>query len=257
MEKQARDKMVKIGTFGIEIECYNVNRNDLVQAMTANGIDCQNEYYNHNTRNHWKVINDASIRGIAGCEFVSPILNGKNGFDQIKRVCNALAQVNAKINSSCGLHVHHDASDFDRTQLFKAVKVYQRMEKHIDSMMPKSRRENNNRFCQTVVGLKESEIAQPGCNRYRKINLQSFFRHGTIEFRHHSGTVEAAKIINWVLFTGLIVDKARGRVSSDKELARWVDVKWFLGVTTDRIDDAFKKMVKFYENRRRAFGPAA
>jgi len=36
--------------------------------------------------------------------------------------------------------------------------------------------------------------------RYRKLNLQSFWQHGTVEFRQHQGTVDADKACNWVRF---------------------------------------------------------
>ena len=35
-------------------------------------------------------------------------------------------------------------------------------------------------------------------NRFRKLNLTSFWRHGTVEFRHHQGTVEPQKAEFWV-----------------------------------------------------------
>lgn len=42
-------------------------------------------------------------------------------------------------------------------------------------------------------------------NRYKKVNLKSYFRHGTVEFRQHSGTIEYTKISNWVLFLHSLV----------------------------------------------------
>jgi Putative amidoligase enzyme len=36
----------------------------------------------------------------------------------------------------------------------------------------------------------------------------AFWRHGTVEFRHHSGTVEADKIINWVSLTQHLLENA-------------------------------------------------
>lgn len=45
--------------------------------------------------------------------------------------------------------------------------------------------------------------------RYRTLNLRALHQHGTVEFRQHSGTVEAAKVVAWVLFTQGIVEKAK------------------------------------------------
>ena len=47
-------------------------------------------------------------------------------------------------------------------------------------------------------------------SRYFKLNLQSFCRHRTIEFRQHGGTVSALKISNWVRFlNGFIEESCR------------------------------------------------
>jgi hypothetical protein len=44
--------------------------------------------------------------------------------------------------------------------------------------------------------------------RYRKLNVQSYFRHRTLEVRHHSGTVEPTKITNWIRLMGRMFDAA-------------------------------------------------
>jgi hypothetical protein len=38
-------------------------------------------------------------------------------------------------------------------------------------------------------------------SRYYKLNLSAINVHGTIEFRQHSGTVNAEKAVNWVKLT--------------------------------------------------------
>jgi hypothetical protein len=44
--------------------------------------------------------------------------------------------------------------------------------------------------------MRELVSAQGG--RYFKVNLQSYHTYGTVEFRQHSGTLNAAKAVNWV-----------------------------------------------------------
>jgi len=51
----------------------------------------------------------------------------------------------AKPNSSCGLHIHISANDFDWLDIKKLVKLYERIELALFSLVPKSRR--NNRYC--------------------------------------------------------------------------------------------------------------
>lgn len=257
MQIQLRKKSIEIKKFGVEIECYNVDAARLKNELDARGIAIRNEGYNHTVRPHWKIVGDASIHGMNAAEVVSPILSGAEGLEQVAAVCSALKAVGAKVNKSCGLHIHHDAQDFNSDKLVKVVRVYQKMEKMIDSFMPRSRRADNGRYCRSVIGCDPVSVASHGHSRYHKINLQSWYRQGSIEFRHHSGTVEADKIINWIIFTALIVDKARGRVVSDKVFEKWVDVKWYLEITTDACDETAKELAKFYDARRRNFRRAA
>lgn len=56
-----------------------------------------------------------------------------------------------------------------------------------------------------------NEMANIMGSRYFKVNLMSFQRHGTIEFRQHSGTVNATKIANWVRFLGQFIDNSKAR----------------------------------------------
>lgn len=97
------------------------------------------------------------------------------------------------------------------------LRRYAAHEAEIDAFMPKSRRGNENRYCQSLtryVGrLDEASTvrAVASClpSRYMKVNLESISRHGTIEFRQHSGTVNAAKIANWVRFLAAFIDQCK------------------------------------------------
>lgn len=196
-----------VKNFGVEIECYNVNRISLCNEMTRRGLFVQIQGYNHNTTSYWKIVSDGSIRGTNGCEVVSPILNGQNGLDQIKIVCECLEVVNAKVNKSCGVHVHHEASDITPRQMKNLLYFYARHENTIDSFMPQSRRGDDNHYCRSTKTTIETlrGLNFNGVSRYSKLNLKSFYRQGTIEFRHHSATIEASKITNWVLLTAQIL----------------------------------------------------
>lgn len=86
--------------------------------------------------------------------------------------------------------------------------------------MPPSRRGTANFYCNTLAGISFgrlmrattiNEMANIMGSRYFKVNLMSFQRHGTIEFRQHSGTVNATKIANWVRFLGQFIDNSKAR----------------------------------------------
>lgn len=47
-----------------------------------------------------------------------------------------------------------------------------------------------------------------GQGRYHKLNLVSLWVHGTIEFRQHSGTVDADKAVNWIELLMQFVNRA-------------------------------------------------
>lgn len=256
MNIQLRDKNFQLGNFGIEIEMYNVDKHDLARRMRDAGIEARVWEYGHDYQGFWKIVSDASIRRQGAAELVSPILNGAEGLELIDKVCAIINDLGAKVGITCGLHVHHEAIGFTADSICKAAKVYKRIEKRVDEFMPASRRGNSNDMIRSTYNAPDQAFTMRNSGyRYFKLNCQSFFRHGTIEFRHHAGTTDAEKIKNWVLFTACVIEKARGVVSSEKVLKRWVDVKWYLGMTTNRCSDSIIEMVKFYTDRRKAFAP--
>lgn len=204
--------------FGIEIEAYNVNKTALANALRSAGIQVGVESYNHTTGRNWKIVSDGSLQGNETFEIVSPILEGMDGLEQVKTVCRVLREKNAYINRSCGLHVHFDAERINLAQTKNLLINYSRYEAIIDSFMPNSRRANNNGYCRTLRD-QESRIDSatsieriangPMTSRYFKVNMQAYLRHKTIEFRQHSGTIEADKIVNWVLFLHNLTEFSR------------------------------------------------
>lgn len=203
-------------TFGIEIEFTTAPRETVASLMRQKGLLAEVEGWNHFTRHHWKVITDSSC----GYELVSPVLKGRDGLNQLAKACEALKEAGAKVNRKCGLHVHHDVNDYDPKQIANIFAIYIKLENTIDTLVPQSRRGNNNRYCnslfrgtdqQSVLDkLREvdtiRDIANIWHTRYLKINFHSYVKYGTLEFRQHSGTIEFEKIYNWVLLTQQMVD---------------------------------------------------
>lgn len=205
-------------TFGVEIEFTRASRSRVAELMREKGLLAEVEGYNHFTRNHWKLITDAS------CEFelVSPILKGREGLRQLKLATEALNEAGAKVNRRCGLHIHHDINDYDAKQIANIYAVYVKLEKTIDTLVPESRRGNRNNYCASLFQYRDQQhildklkkvnsiqdIENIFFQRYVKLNFQSYVKYGTIEFRQHSGTVEFEKIYNWILLTQQIVDTA-------------------------------------------------
>jgi hypothetical protein len=207
-----------LGKYGIEIEAFfhnGTSKRDLANALQQAGVNCTTEGYNHITRQHWKIVTDNSIksnryRNIEAFEIVSPVLQGEAGLNELQKVCEVLARLGAELNRSTGLHIHLDAEGFDLQTWKNLFWNYAQYEIAIDAFMPRSRRVNNNAYCQSVnngqllAKIESKTTIQDLANcvgtRYYKINAQAYLRHKSVEFRHHSGTIEFAKIKNWLYF---------------------------------------------------------
>jgi Putative amidoligase enzyme len=196
--------------FGIEIEAYGVEKGRVIRAINDAGVDCRNEGYNHDTRPHWKIVSDGSLSGYECFEIVSPILEGENGLEQLRKVSEVLVRLQVKINRTCGLHVHFDAAMMTLPTWKNLIFNYASLEDIIDTMMPQSRRGNTNTYCKSLkianlnaklnAATTIQQVTNIFPNRYHKVNTQAYSRHNTIEFRQHSGTIEAEKMVNWILF---------------------------------------------------------
>lgn len=231
----------------MEIECYNVHHKDLEEALLDKGLKVQNRFSNCDSgQGAWVITEDGSIERRNSIELVSPILQGVEGFRQVEIVCDVLNALGAKIDKTCGLHVHVDANDLTGNDLYNLVQRYYNCECTIDGWMPKSRRKNNNQFCYSMEGVAEflnendrTDYLQTinyesSYGRYYKLNLLAFFRHGTVEFRHHSGTINAEKIINWMIFCVTFVETTKA-----------------LGKNADVFENIPEEVIAFYKNRTR------
>jgi hypothetical protein len=205
-------------TFGLELEVA-ANTVTVTRVLQAAGINVVFEGYTHAATSHWKVVTDGSVLG--GAEVVSPILRGEAGIAEARRVCEALTAASIKVDRRCGYHVHVGADDLTADAIRNLVKRYAAYEASIDAWMPASRR--NNPYCKSVAnhaavvdsiaGDAPREIARRLRDRYMKLNLQSLWRQGTVEFRQHSGTVDADKVENWLRFCIAFVEASASTAS--------------------------------------------
>ena len=254
-------------TFGVEIEFFlgRTNRRgayaeEVAQAVREQGIECYVESYNHITRPHWKIVTDSSV-SYEGLETVSPPLKGQDGLNQLKKVLKALNQVGAKVDRSCGVHVHHDASDFTLRTFKNLYGLYARFEDCIDELVPMSRRGNYNSYCaspgtdleqlQKAKSIEEI-VDRMYPSRYIKLNCQSYRRHGTIEFRQHGGSTEYQKIMSWIVLTQMMVERAVNGTIQLKEGANdWFNFKKVLRAYAWMGADELQQEAIKYLNKRR------
>jgi len=234
------------------------SRNDLANFINNTaGVECHSEGWNTTTREYWKVIYDGSVSGNGeDCEVISPPIKGKKGLEDLKKVVDAMNTFGVVVNTSTGLHVHHDAKNVSTDALGMLVQLYAFYEGVFDTFQPKSRRGQNAGYCRSVKHYFNSDTAlevferinnrlrntDSSCEkigntinkgikasnfdslfryefrdqRYCKLNLHSYYKHGTIEFRHHSGTVDSEKICNWVELTQALIkycQKKKSRIT--------------------------------------------
>lgn len=200
-------------TFGVEIEC-DCRRNNIYDAAENTGFQFQYQHYNHvDGHDFFKFVSDASLSGASPIECVSPVLSGTEGRNRLKIACDTLVQAGARVNRSCGLHVHIGAASLTGEQYANVFVNYAMLESIIDGFMPRSRHDNRYakalrgvvaslKNCHTVEAVKSAMHR----DRYYKVNCVSYDRHRTIEFRQHAGSVNYTKIKNWVMFCGKLVE---------------------------------------------------
>lgn len=144
-------------TIGVEFEVvrpkdipYNEFVNGIVRQFRDSGLDIQAEGYNHNTRNYWKLVPDASIStqegdgtrysGSAGIECVSPVLSGKRGIVDIKKAIRSLRNAGASVNNSVGYHAHFGIGGLSIEHLRNLLYNFRGFEPIIDRIMIPTRR---------------------------------------------------------------------------------------------------------------------
>jgi hypothetical protein len=252
--------------FGVEIEYVGASRTAIISALKDIRVKCVSENYNHSTRRHWKIVRDASIRHYDGnCgELVSPPLYGKRGLNRLRKVVEAIAAIGATVNDSCGLHVHVDARDLSPNQIIAVSQRYGMFEHRLDKFMAPERRNTDwakrvgkNYHADIIRHIKfSSEIGQSfsralsEIDRYRKVNITSFSRHGTIEFRQHEGTVDPDRILNWVQFCTNFVEEVYNNVPRNNtvELASKLNRSIFHNIP----EDVAKYYRKFEKSKKKA-----
>jgi hypothetical protein len=163
------------------------------------------------------VKNDGSLEGEGkiGAE-ITLLMDLRNGFEKLHKVCRILNSLGASVNQSCGLHVHidqfnqdDDGAQLNGRKLGKFLPI-------LALLVPKSRRTSH--YCKLAVSRIDSG------ERYYAINMTSLRRHKTIEVRLHSGSTDARKIEAWVKLLRKIVELPSAPVREVKTFQDLLDV---------------------------------
>ena len=220
-------------TFGIEIEC------ELPDGTRApNGAIVQDNMVGyHRTGDFdsrsfpgWSATRDGSIyarTGYYAVEFVSPVLMGESGWQAVRDFFGWLKMVGAKVNRSCGQHVHigvvsgsgSENGDDQANWIANLMGLTSQYEDALYAMTGQpARREgswarsiktrSHKRSADAIKMAKKNQknqVASAGWStdgyrnglrpheRYHLLNLTNVFSKRTVEFRWGNGTVELAK----------------------------------------------------------------
>jgi Putative amidoligase enzyme len=201
-------------TFGCEIECTIPSANLVARGWRVGG------YHNGALipgTDGWQATSDGSIHANhyerQGVEVVSPILRGAEGIASVQRMAATLAEVGAKVNVSCGFHVHVGWTGNAR-QLRRLIHLVAHHEKALFASTGTHNREGNS-YCNSIkIDYRSAAQRSGSCtdmavaagSRYHVLNLQNLRGgRGTVEFRVFAGTTNPTKMAAYIqLCLGLV-----------------------------------------------------
>ena len=164
----------------------------------------------------WRADRDGSIRfnpGESPCEFVSPILHGEAG---VENLCNFVGFINAiggRVNDSCGCHVTIGVDSITGSDSPQSRGEFARKLAHIAQWHARAiygqtgTGRHLNHYSHTFAAdvanhvrtmersndIAKKAAAAEACGR-GMVNFKKLFTHGVVEFRAFAGTVNLAKI---------------------------------------------------------------
>lgn len=223
---------IKNQGFGMELEFSGITRRAAAQAI-AQVINGNDHYsyeggtykkcvvYAASDNRQWTVEYDSSVTCTNGgeqCEFVTP----KCTYDDIPTVqecVRALRKAGAKVDSSCGLHIHIDGANHNAKTLKNLVFTFRAKEDLIfkavgtqASRLGRWCRPIDDSLVDNVKKIKtldddnmrttwydtyydwHSTTAHYHASRYHALNLHSFWYRGTVEFRLFEATLHAGEV---------------------------------------------------------------
>jgi len=224
--KKAAMPLCEQTTFGIEIELsIPESSRDVHGHLLSRRVNCIHAVPSERApAGFWKVTSDSSIRCPAGrpncqkVEIVSPVLTGGRGLSELHHVLQVIKSLSPAVNRSMGVHVHIGLRNFSFEGIKKICQQFVKHEDTFDQIVPPSRRGNGNQYAKSnrlapqlaTLSNKEANLKIARCrdvkelcrtmcpDRYYKLNLQAYHKHGTMEFRQHSGSTAYTKLGYWV-----------------------------------------------------------
>ncbi len=114
--------------------------------------------------------------------------------DILKMLSKVLESVDARVNKTCGLHVHLDMRMHSVAACaYRLLRKQKMLQSKVDPQRLKSK------YCRplTEKDLSNFLVSNYLTSRYKDINLLATHDHRTIEVRLHEGTVDTNRILAW------------------------------------------------------------
>jgi hypothetical protein len=252
-------------TFGIEIETAKAPR-QITRGGYHHGAAVT--FNNAPTFNGtpWKAERDSSIRSTtsgSACEFVSPVLKGEEGLQNVIDFVAWMNEQGCKVNSSCGIHIHVGVSSItsDAALAFntvgKLVEAAKKYENGIYAQTGTARQAGG--WCRRLTSedklnvdkAKRARTASDkraelgGIGRYKVINLNNLFNNkNTAEFRAFAGTLNISKVLCHLATVFALTEFAYSRALTGKRIV-WKD--WNVSGSKS-LGYIFKKMAPIFAN---------
>ncbi|MEQ8888127.1 MAG: amidoligase family protein [Sandaracinaceae bacterium] len=227
--------------FGIEIETVGQTRHRVAEAIqsvvggTVTHVGSPGCYDPYDViapdGRRWRVMADSSLSASFSlqAEVVSPILNYED-LETLQHIVRAIRRAGAKVDSSCGIHVHVDGARFDAKAACNLIKLVNKQEpliEHALGINPNRRacfaRGVDQAFLRRIEqerprNLDALNLAWYGYDnrnpihydntRYRGVNLHNLWFRGTVEYRYFDSTLHAGKVKAYVQFCLALSAKA-------------------------------------------------
>ncbi len=236
---------IKDQCFGVEVEMTGITRKQAAKALadffgtTARHVGGGYDKWTVKDPEgkEWTLMSDSSIRtesitadgsytSVDSSEHQVEMVTPKLTYDEIPKLQECVRKVKAagaKVNSSCGIHVHIDAANHNRQSLknlmgimyskedilFKALQVNENRvdewcKKVREPMLIKARKLSSDETKDLTRLEKiwyEGDVSPDehyNWTRYHALNLHSVFYRGTVEFRCFNSTLHAGKVKAYV-----------------------------------------------------------
>ena len=262
---------MKDQNFGIEIEMTGITRAAAAKVIAGHfltdTVHIGGMYDTYIVRDdsdrHWKVVSDSSIRcesrrgESAGrnyaVEFVSPICQ-YDDIETIQELVRKLRGAGAKVNNSCGIHVHVDASRHTvqtlrnivnimaakEDLLYKTLQVEVRRQYYCQKADTRFLDEINRKRPKSLEELEAiwydgrgDRYTHYDDTRYHGLNLHSVFSKGTIEFRLFNSTLHAGEVKSYIqlclaISHQALVQRGASRTKTQSENEKYTFRTWLL-----------------------------